>query len=59
MITNFFKEMSTGLLGDSNLDFNEVVANIRRKHMVKDIMEKDTEEGVDGYRILNNVKKQL
>ena len=59
MITNFFKEMSTGLLGDSNLDFNEVVANIRRKHMVKAIMEKDTEEGVDGYRILNNVKKQL
>tara|TARA_B110000285_G_scaffold99561_1_gene113402 strand:+ start:192 stop:587 length:396 start_codon:yes stop_codon:yes gene_type:complete len=59
LITNFFKEMSTGQLGDSNLDFNEVVANIRRQHMVKAIMQKDTKEGIEGHRILNNVKKQL
>ena len=40
MITNFFKQMSTGQLGDPNLDFNIVVSNIRRDHMVKAIMER-------------------
>ena len=59
MITNFFKEMSTGQLGDKNLDFNVVVSNIRRGHMVKAIVEKETKEGQEGFRILNNVKKQL
>jgi Ca2+-binding EF-hand superfamily protein len=57
MITNFFKQMSTGQLGDKNLDFNVIVANIRRTHMVKAIIEKDTIEGQEGTRILNNVKR--
>lgn len=51
--------MSSGSLGDPNLNFNVVVSNIRRGHMVKAIMEKYTPAGVEGNRILNNVKKQL
>ena len=57
MITKFFKEMAKGELGNPNLNFNVVVSNIRRSHMVKAIMEKETKEGQEGLRILNNIKK--
>ena len=48
--------MSTGQLGDKNLDFNVVVSNIRRGHMVKAIIEKDTKEGQEGQRIAKEGK---
>ena len=59
MITNFFRHMSQGHLGDKNLNFNVVVSNIRRSHMVKGITDKESKEGQEGLRILNNIKKQL
>ena len=51
--------MSNGELGDANLNFNVVVCNIRRNHMISALMYRETKEGEEGYRILNNVKKQL
>lgn len=57
MITNFFRQVSNGELGDPNLDFNVVVSNIRRGHMVKAIMDKHSKDGLEGQRILNNIKK--
>lgn len=50
--------MTNGKLGDEDLPFNVVVANIRRKHMMKAIL-KDGEEKEQGMRILKNVEVQL
>ena len=50
--------MTNGKLGDEGLPFNVVVANIRRKHMMKAIL-KDGEEKEQGMRILKNVEVQL
>ena len=50
--------MTNGKLGDEDLPFNIVVANIRRKHMMKAIL-KDGEEKEQGMRILKNVEVQL
>jgi hypothetical protein len=50
--------MTNGKLGDEDLPFNVVVANIRRKHMMKAIL-KEGEEKEYGMRILKNVEVQL
>jgi len=47
--------MSNGKLGDEDLPFNVVVANIRRKHMMKAILE-EGEVKEKGMRILKNVE---
>ena len=54
-IHTFFKDMSNGNLGSKDLSFNVLVQDIRRRHMMKALMEKDK----TGRKILKNVENYL
>ncbi|KRX08978.1 hypothetical protein PPERSA_08181 [Pseudocohnilembus persalinus] len=62
LIFEFFKKMSTGQLSDDmdkNIPFRLNVSTYRRRKILEAIMQKDTDKGNKGMKILNAFKKQI
>lgn len=59
-ITKFFKDLNAGAYGEQDVSFNLFVLQLRRKHLLDAIKEKeDAERRVKGRRIMENLKNQL
>ena len=57
VLNQFFKDLSSGSIGDKNLNFVLIYSAIRRNHMLNRFIG-NGEEKVQGSRILENISVQ-